>query len=940
MNRAHRFKFAFLAVLVAGFLAAWYGFGLTLGIDLQGGSELIYKLDFSKLPVNSRNAATTDATIDILSRRLDTLQLKEMAMRRAGQDQILIQLPGMSEQTKEQIKKVIASAGNLWFKIVVERENPLWSQEEINKIEEAKAKNEYDPKDWDFDTARTRVTATSPVARIELLRNEDAVDGKLLETAEAGPDKYGIGLAVHFYMRPAGRARMGQITERWVKNRMAIVLDGAIQSAPNINEPITEGSGLIEGKDFTKDEIDALVTVLKSGALPAKPSLQSENSVAPTLGADSVRRGMIAIGASVGLIVLFMFVYYGWSGFIANVALVVNLILLLGILALFEATLTLPGIAGVVLTMGMAVDANILINERMREERERGLPLPEVVRVGYSHAFSAIFDGHVTAILTAIILYFVGTGPIRGFAVTLLIGVTLSLFTAVWVTRAVIDWAVEHQWLKEVRYVRFLHGTNIPFIRKRMPLIVISLVLYNLGYVAFMFRGSDKYGIDFNGGSIVQMHLAKPMTSEEAGARLTAYTVEVDGKKTHPYEGRVEPQALGKADENRRYRTIELRLTSRGEEEPAVNTASADEKPEASRPVPVAATATAVAEAEGAAGADTPQARFLVDVRRLFAEELVPPAFSETKIEDVAGKSGEVRLAVDVRLDAAALADPAVAASIDVEALAKALQDPERGNFPGAEVTREGDVVHVRTGLVDLTAKRRESYETAMKGVIQKQLARAMSNPFPFQTSIGSSVAKNLKSRAILAIVLSLIGTIVYLAFRFEFKAGLAAALCLFHDVLVALGFMMIFDLTSKYTGIDAKLNLSSIAAFLTIIGYSITDTIVNFDRMRENLAAARPKDRNAYEDVIEKSINQTLARTLLTSFTVFLVLIVLAFAGVPSLMGFTLALLVGVIFGTYSSISVATPILLVAPRKLAVICALQLGFFIVVGIAGRYVAG
>jgi preprotein translocase SecF subunit len=255
-----------------------------------------------------------------------------------------------------------------------------------------------------------------------------------------------------------------------------------------------------------------------------------------------------------------------------------------------------------------------------------------------------------------------------------------------------------------------------------------------------------------------------------------------------------------------------------------------------------------------------------------------------------------------------------------------------------ATPSADGKMLTVRTGSIARNLSTLENFEHRIKSVLEKELPGTLSSPFPFKTSIGASVAESLKYRAVLAILLSLLAIVVYLAFRFELKMGIAAALCLFHDVLVVVGVMMLLDVTSKWTGIDAKQNLQTIAAYLTIVGYSISDTIITFDRMRENLSRWDPKaSKETYEAVLERSINETFGRTILTSFTVVLVLVVLALAGVKSLEGFTLALLAGVIFGTYSSIVIATPILLVQPRKLVMICAAELAYFITAAIVGGH---
>jgi SecD/SecF fusion protein len=935
-----RWKFPLIAVVTALFLSCIFGFGITLGLDLKGGSVLIYELDTGG--IKNKTPEITKDTIEILHRRLDTLGTKEMSIRQAGDYQIMIQLPGVGDQSKEQIKDLIARSGQLAFKIVVTRDDPRWEERIVRDIEERKARGVYLADEDEFDTARDGRTGETL-----LLQNDDSVPGKLLEGAHFTRDGYGAP-AVAFSMKKSGTARLAHTTEKYKNHQMAIVLDGVAVSAPNIKNPITQGEGIIEGK-FTQQEIENLITVLRSGALPAKPVLASENSVEPSLGQASIDRGMTATFIAIVLVVVFMFVYYRGSGAIANLALVLNIALLLGVMSLFDFTLTLPGIAGIVLTIGMAVDANILIYERMREEKRRQVPLREVIDAGYSHAFWAIFDSNITTVLTALILYYVGTGPIKGFAVTLAVGIACSMFTALFVTRALFDYLAEKGVLTDISMIQLRKEVSkIPFVRRGAPFTVAAVILLNVGYVSFVVRGDQKFGIDFNGGSAIQVRLRAPLTKEEIEARLAKVErAGPDGKVERPYAD-AEVTRLGEAETPQGAgRHFQVLVSEHGRVRPAPagagretglapadvlgGTAHADDKPAAAASaVAPAGTGAAAPGAEGEGEeAHAPSALdvVIVDVGKVFEAELAPRAFAARAIETDAAQPGKSRVVVEARLSA-----PGKVSADDAR---KALEADGLADIQVA-AGADGATLTLRSGLVDSEARAIDALERRMKGVLEEKFPDALSNPFPFKTSIGASVAESLKYRAVLAIVLSLLMIVGYLAFRFEFKMGLAAALCLFHDVLVTLGFMMLLDVTSPWTGIDAKQNLTTIAAYLTIVGFSINDTIVTFDRMRENLRKWDPKaSGETYEGVLERSINETLSRTILTSFTVFLVILVLAFSGVKSIQGFTLAMLVGILFGTYSSIVVATPLLLVPIRRIALFCAAELAFFIVMGIVG-----
>jgi SecD/SecF fusion protein len=794
----------------------------------------------------------------------------------------------------------------------------------------------------EFDTARweRRDKNTKQVLEtgVHLVQNDDAVEGRLLEGAGFDRDEWG-GPAVRFFMKPNGRARLAATTEKYKNHRMAIILDGVAISAPNIETPITEGSGIIRGS-FTKEEVDELITVLSSGALPAKPQLASEDTFEATLGQEQIRRGMISLAAAMALVFGFMVVYYFGAGAIADFGLLCNLILILGVMSLFEATLTLPGIFGLVLSLGMSVDANVLIAERIREEKRRGLPVAEATMAGYHNAFWAITDSNITTMLTSAILYSVGTGPIKGFALTLGLGIAISMFSALFITKALFEFFLSRGTMTKVRMLELGLGTpNFPFLARRKPYVILGVVLLNLGYLAFVLRGDEKYGIDFNGGTALQVRFMTPLTKAEVEGRLAKIEKPGPDQRTvKPYVDADVFRLGAELDKRGAGKHFKVLVSTDRSREPrrlaSLGGAAADVRPAADQ----AGGSTAAAEpaaTEKTSAAETQEA-FIEDMRRTFATELAPPAFSPLRITTDPAAEGKGRVSLDVRV--------AEEKRIDPEEARRALAEV---GFIGAEVTviDGGRAVSVTAGPLDFEPRSLERSTQKLKGVFEEKFATALSNPFPYKASIGPSVAETLKYRALLAIVLAVAGLIVYVAFRFEVKMGIAATLCLVHDVLVTLGFMMLLDATSRWTGIDAKQSLNLIAAYLTIVGYQINDTIVTFDRVRENLAKWTPghgtpdhPEWKTYEDVLNASINQTLGRTILITSLVFVTLLVLAFAGVKSLQGFTLAMIVGTIAGTYSTIFIATPILLVEPKKLLTFVAAEVGFFVVAGVAGGYV--
>ena len=531
-----------------------------------------------------------------------------------------------------------------------------------------------------------------------------------------------------------------EITRKGVGRQLAIILDDIVQSAPVIQEAISGGNAQITGS-FSTEEAHDLAIVLRAGALPAPVEIVQNMTVGPSLGRDSIHNGLAATALGALLVVIFMVFYYRTSGVIANLALLLNLLLMLAVLSLFRATLTLPGIAGMVLSIGMAVDSNVLIFERMREELALGRPVYTAVKSGYDKALWTIIDAHVTTLITAVVLFLFGTGPIKGFAVTLSIGVVLNLFTALYGTRVVYDYLHFKRRLKTLRFRHILGQPHIDFIRLRNAAFLLSGILVILGVVALVQiqRGKANLGVDFAGGAMIQF----------------------------------------KADKNFR----------------------------------------------------------LDEIRTILAGNQV----SDVELQEVPNER----------------------------------------------------ILMVRIRQADMTSG---TVADAVAAILNGKIA---GNHFTMQSKaeIGASVSRDLKRAALIAIAISLGSIILYLGWRFDLRFALAAAIATFHDVLTVLG---IFYL------LDKEISLLVVTALLTLAGYSLTDTVVVFDRIRENW---KTPGRKPFKDVINTSINEVLSRTIITSGTVFLVLIALLAMGGVLLHDFALALLIGVVVGTYSSIFVASPL-------------------------------
>ncbi len=565
-------------------------------------------------------------------------------------------------------------------------------------------------------------------------------------------------IVVSMQMNKEGAKRWRDITRDNIGKSVAIVLDDVVYSAPTVQAEIAGGSSQITG-NFDMVEAQDLANILKAGKLPAPARIVEEALVGPSLGQKSITNGMISLIAGILIVLLFMILYYSNSGFVANLALILNLFFVFGVLAALGATLTLPGMAGIVLTVGMAVDANVIIFERIREELAKGSGVRKAIADGYTKSYSAIIDANLTTLITAIILYYFGLGPVLGFATVLMIGIFSSLFTAILITRLVFDW-----WMGRDGKPKFDTGfsanrfknLNIDFISKRRLGYIIGGVVIGIGLISMIARGFE-LGVDFKGGR--------------------TYVVEF-------------PQN--------------------------VNT---------------------------------------TDVRNALAGPLEAPPLVRTY-----GGSNQVKITSSYKI-----ADQA--ADVDNEVVGK-----------------------VYEGLKPMLGG--ASYEDFGKNHLQSS------------QKVGPTIADDIKRGAFKATFFALLGIFLYILLRFRrWQFGLAAVLTIIHDTLILL---TIFSLFPGILPFSLEIDQTFIAALLTVIGYSINDTVVVFDRIREYLQLNPKRDE---KEVINEAINSTLSRTIITSITTLFVVLILFIFGGEVIRGFSFALLIGIIVGTYSSIFIATPI-------------------------------
>ena len=723
--------------------------------------------------------------------------------------------------------------------------------------------------------------------------------------------------AVNFTFDDMGASLFGDLSGNHLGLPLAIVLDDEVISAPNLNGRITR-NGIITGGEggFTGSETDYLVNTLNAGALPAKLSEDpiSERTVGPQLGRANLQRGFVACVAGVAIVAVFLTGYYFLSGVVAFAAVLMNLLIILASMAALQASFTLPSIAGIILSIGMSVDANVLIFERLREEQARGLSIRMALRNAYDRAFSAILDSNVTTGITALILYVFGSEEVKGFGLTLLIGIFASLFTALYVTRTVFGLLIDYGNLSDLtslprrlpRLDRAL-TPDIDWMRKAPLFGAVSAVIIAVGLSLFgyYFSQGRVLDIEFAGGTTAQFQLNDPMDPPEVRRALAG-----DGTATDPLAGgqvvSIEPPAGGRDDTV--YEVVVPNVDDESVTAAIVNRIG--DNLEVRRP----------SLFEG------------VDREYDAVEGAIAVPVTGDGPPDLGG------LAVDPDLLAQAgggvafvlrdLSPMLTAAELESRVTQQRLGGSYRGEGLRGGVRVLAETFPAENAAVVFVANDRFAYSDDAADDWRAELAApawavvrdAVGDPSELEkvTNIGAQVAGEFQRDATIAIFLSVLAIMGYIWLRFgDLKYSTATVVALAHDTLfcvAAIGYahLLADNVLGGLLLLDPfRLNLTMVAAILTVMGFSMNDTVVVFDRIRENRGQYGLVTRR----VVNNSINQTLSRTLLTGGTTIVTIAVMYVFGGPGIHGFTFAMLVGIITGTYSSIAIASPILLLGRR-------------------------
>jgi len=612
------------------------------------------------------------------------------------------------------------------------------------------------PRDCKFAWTGTAYDKDKTVLQLIALKGKDLppLDGSAIKSARMELSQMNNKPEVSMTMDQEGAEVWRRLTKDNIGKSIAITLDGFVYSYPTVQGEIAGGRSSITGS-FTVEEAKDLANKLEAGKLPAPARIVEEAIVGPSLGKESISAGLLSFIGSILVIVIFMVLYYNNAGFVANIALLANIFFIFGVLASLGAVLTLPGIAGIVFIIGVSVDANVLIFERIREELRRGSGLRLAISDGYSHAYASIIDSNLTSLLTGIILYIFGSGPIQGFATTTIIGICCSMFASIFISRIIYEAMLGRSmgiqfsmpWSANV-----LQGTKIDFVGKRRLFLFATWAIIGVGIVSMFLRGFT-FGVDFKGGR--------------------SYTVKFDQ----------------------------------------------------------------VVEAENLARTLAPSFDNIAPQVKSFGGEKTMKIITSYRIDDDS-----------------------------------------------------------------------QSADTEVEKILRDNLDKMNGNSYEILTSqkVGPTVANDIKVSAIWAILFSIVGIFLYILIRFrKWQFSLGATVALIHDVLMVL---TAFTLLHGFVPFTLEIDQGFIAAILTVIGYSINDTVIVFDRIREYINERVVKTRSL-EETINEACNNTLSRTVITSLTAFLVLLVLFLFGGDTIKGFAFAMLIGVIVGTYSSIFVATPI-------------------------------
>src|SRR5881398_1201825 len=476
---------------------------IALGLDIQGGTSFLIRL----VPGDKQiTKGMLEQAVEVIRKRIDTFGVSEPIISPVGSDRILVQIPGLDTAKIQEARDQLSRVAKLEFRLVYPD-----SGERLRAIDTGK---EVIPPEYRIESYKhTAEGNEKPVEERLLVKKKADLGGDRVSASNA---YYGNeGWTVQLKFDSEGAKKFGQITEQYKGHRFAIVLDGIIQSAPVIRDAIYGGDAVITGH-FSEKEARGLASVLEN-PLQTPVSIEEERSVSPTLGADSIRASILAGLVGLAITLVCVAVYYRFAGIIACLALLVNIVLLFGALTMFRFVLTLPGIAGIILTIGLAVDASVLVYERLREELALGKSLKIAVQAAYEKAFSSIFDANVTTLITAAILYFMATGPVRGFAISLTLGILASLFTALIAGRNILGWFVDTGRVKKLSMLHLISSKNINFLGKGFIACMCSLALIIAGATSFYVRGEKNFGVDFRGGDLVT--LSSPKTIDVGQVR-------------------------------------------------------------------------------------------------------------------------------------------------------------------------------------------------------------------------------------------------------------------------------------------------------------------------------------------------------------------------------------------------------------------------------------
>ena len=968
-DAGNRFGFIILAVVASTLTLANKFPGL--GVDLSGGTILVYEMDKEKLAEFSEQGGgsriTSEDLIEPLSRRLNPSGTKEIVIRPYGETQIEIIVPAVEQTEVERIKKQMQQAGKLQFAIVA---NQLKHQAEIElATDQAQSKSRKvrmkksiteddeivglwggvarelvngDPGPYRVDVSRDilRNPLTGELLRVPPEAMGDAlaswvekqglpgvevlliinpylnVTGEDLAFASSTFDNNGSP-AVSFTLTSSGASRFFALTTDNAPSgtqyqQLGIVLDDVLLSAPRLNEAI-RSQGQITG-NFTREEVDDLVKILKAGQLPAALNKTpiAENQISATLGQDTINKGFYAIGTSLILVLVFILFYYRFAGILACIALILNLALILMTMVFISQPLTLPGLAGLVLTVGMSVDANVLIFERIREELKKGSAPRMAIRNGFAKATVTIVDANLTTLITAIVLYAIGTDQIRGFAVTLILGILFSMFSAIYVSRTLFDLAEKKGFLSLAmsdgvnRFREKIAGeAGLNFVGKGRMMLAVSAILLVIGIASLFTRGKSILDIDFAGGSSLQFRLAAPAEPEAVRAAIKSEMVKGDEELPYTLNGVSMEDA-----ENKTVYKVDSSFEDVNDLKAAVKKALANNPS-----IKLITYEVTISPAGDPQSRSTPRhgnGVMLVvaqDDSASATKTELSSSFSDAEVTS----SALIQLGVDGgktggKMNAETLKDTLIDAAKAVEVtLIPALIDLEPVSDDASTWT-ETSSLKFDTWKVTIPIPASEA-DMVMESF---QTTQDTTPVWVSSSAVGAQVAGDMIQRAFGALFASIACIILYIWFRFQRVIyGFAAVAALIHDVLITLGAIAVSYWLANFLGIllidPFKISLTVVAALLTIVGYSLNDTIVVFDRIRETKGKA-PKLTG---EMVNQSINQTLSRTLLTSITTLIVVLLLYLFGGDGIHAFAFALVIGVMVGTYSSIFVASPILL-----------------------------